>query len=404
MHALLKNMSFCCDFEGCDYIAQSNYALKEHKRIHSDDRPFKCDIDGCGFSCKRANQFVVHQRIHNGMKPFRCDECGSFFKSSGELSEHKRYHNNQDKHFKCDFENCNYTTNSSSYFAIHKRTHTGEKPFICDFEGCNYACSSNSCLTKHKRIHTGERPFKCSFPDCRESFKQASTLKRHEATHVGDKCFVCNEMDFITLEKCNASFLRLDTLKKHIKCMHTESGRKRTKKHEERIEKVLKQNGFDFIREQTIDFTCVDTIDRESGDGRKRARIDFVIQTKDLLIFLEVDEDQHMYSDYSTCDGSRMTRIHESLALGGNAMDIVFVRYCPNGTWIDANNHKVKLTREDRESKLVEVLKRISDKKNIQKDSSKLHIIYICYNFDCETKMPIPVTRMPDYLKACVSW
>jgi hypothetical protein len=120
--------------------------------------------------------------------------------------------------------------------------------------------------------------------------------------------------------------------------MHSAAGIGRQKKQEERIRKMLLANAYtathtnsvplpmEFCREQHIDFKCVGTM------NSKFARLDFVVTLKNgLVVFLEVDEDQHRFGSESvTCDVKRMSHIQESLLTDG-AMHcgILFLRYNP---------------------------------------------------------------------------
>jgi hypothetical protein len=127
-------------------------------------------------------------------------------------------------------------------------------------------------------------------------------------------------------------------LAKHTEAVHSPSGMCRKKKQEEIINKLLLKNSYTatgtnkiplamhFCREQYVDFQCI-------GDLKQKfARLDFVITLKNgLVVFLEVDEDQHRFGIESiTCDVKRMSHIQESLLIDG-AMHcgILFLRYNP---------------------------------------------------------------------------
>ena len=40
-----------------------------------------------------------------------------------------------EKKYKCDFNECTYSTSESTNLKTHKRRHTGERPYKCDFDG-----------------------------------------------------------------------------------------------------------------------------------------------------------------------------------------------------------------------------------------------------------------------------
>ena len=132
--------------------------------------------------------------------------------------------------------------------------------------------------------------------------------------------------------------------------MHTPEGIQRQKKQEECIAKVLTQSGIDFKREHHVDFRCI--------NAGTCAKVDFVLQMGNCIVFLEVDEDQHAYYSVS-CEASRMTRIVETLMLEGNSLPILFVRYNPHAFSIDGVRQK-KVLKVDREKRLVEYLQNVT--------------------------------------------
>ena len=93
------------------------HRLKSHK---------KCDQ--CAYSLIMAQNLKNHKQVHSGEKPYSCDRCDFSSKASGNLKQ-------------------------------HKRLHTGEKPFSCD--RCNYSSSQRGHLKTHNLMHSGEKPYKC---------------------------------------------------------------------------------------------------------------------------------------------------------------------------------------------------------------------------------------------------
>lgn len=132
----------------CSKSFQSDFALKQHKRIHG--RPFACMVSGCIASFSKANHLSRHIRIvHNKERPFACTEigCGARFGSKSHLSDHTR--------------------------AVHMRL----RNFKCTM--CDASWSKRFNLEKHIRIrHYGEKPFRCSF--CYMHFGTRSHVTRHE--------------------------------------------------------------------------------------------------------------------------------------------------------------------------------------------------------------------------------
>ncbi|XP_064092602.1 protein tramtrack, beta isoform-like isoform X13 [Macrobrachium nipponense] len=74
---------------------------------------------------------------------------------------------------------CPYSSNITTNFKNHLRTHTREKPFACTY--CSYRSTTKDHLLKHMCTHTGERPYAC--PYCPHRSVQKGHLKAHILTH-----------------------------------------------------------------------------------------------------------------------------------------------------------------------------------------------------------------------------
>jgi hypothetical protein len=158
----------------------------------------------------------------------------------------------------------------------------------------------------------------------------------------------------------------------------------RKKREEQRIASVLDNAGIAYRREHHVDFTCV-----VGGNRRQFARIDFLITFENKIVMLEVDEGQHRFGDYSVgCDMRRMARIVESLAVEGNTIPILFVRYNPHSFKVDGHTKTVK--RDKREEAL---LQKINASTDTDTDGTPLNILYMYYN---------AITNENDELKPCV--
>ena len=200
----------------------------------------------------------------------------------------------------------------------------------------------------------------------------------------------CKECNPVECPDVNCSFVSYkSSVTRHYKSFHTEAGIKRHKKEEERIEKLLNKFNVNFTREHNIDFKCI-----SSGTN---ARVDFIIQDNGRLIFLEVDENQHNDRNIG-CECTRMSKIHETLAVEGNTIPITFIRYNPNAFKIDGITQKItKAVRE------VELIKTLLDRSHmIYTNDKPLAILYL--NYSTINKLP-EITYDIDYndvLKLCI--
>ncbi|KAM7070062.1 zinc finger protein 407 isoform 1-T2 [Acridotheres tristis] len=159
-----KERKFTCHL--CDRSFTEKWALKNHVKLHTGEKPFKCTWPTCHYSFLTASAMKDHFRTHTGEKSFLCDLCG-------------------------------FAGGTRHALTKHRRQHTGEKPFKCD--ECNFASTTQSHLTRHKRVHTGEKPYRCPWCDYRSNC--AENIRKHilhTGKHEGVKMYNCPRCDYGT--------------------------------------------------------------------------------------------------------------------------------------------------------------------------------------------------------------
>ncbi len=304
--------------------------LASHLRTHRGEKPHKCEH--CDQAFIQKCNLVSHLRVHSKQKPFRCTECNAAFSQGSNLRTHERIHSGE-KPFQCPW--CPKAFKDGGSLDVHKRTHTGEKPYIC--LQCDKGFAAWAGWRNHMYIHSGERPFKC--PECDDAFTRSSHLAIHRRIHSDEKPFVC------TFPMCDYAARAKHNLQSHHRPCHSEEAQRRQKKEEERIARCLTAHGIPFKREHQIQLTCLDST---------FARVDFVIDIKGGIIFLEVDEGQHEHYGVA-CDIKRMLDIHGALDCEGNSLPLLFIRYNPHAFSVDGVTSKV--SSKDRQDRLVGIIR-----------------------------------------------
>ena len=329
-------LNFKCN--QCDAAYRQAELLETHinsKHLHI--TPFHCPKEGCDRSFAGKGNLRGHLKTHD--KRFKCDREDCIYEAAdkSDLDRHMYTHDGQ-KPFKCEFDGCDYSTAQPQNLKIHMLFHTDTRNFQCT--QCDYRAHTKDVLEKHMRVHSHERPFACSFDGCDQSFATSTNLRQHELVHMDSHPCKCRV--------CGLHFRRAHHLSCHMEAYHSEKSRSFAHKEEKEIEDLLLKEGINFAREHHISYSCVS--DRENNF----ARVDFLIQRRGGCILLEVDEKQHCNNEI-VCENARMAKIHESLALEGNTLPLMFIRYNPHKYKVNGKNgDKTKLQRQSALFALIE--------------------------------------------------
>jgi len=177
-------------------------------------------------------------------------------------------------------------------------------------------------------------------------------------------------------------------------------GQIRRKTQENRVSKKLKEWGFDFDCETTINARRQDCL---KDTQRYFSRLDFhIINCTKMVLILEVDEEQHSWYNLG-CEFSRMTDVTASLTKAGYDLPIYWLRYSPNGKYY-LDSKKQRMYRVAREVKLKEHLEYLCSSRYSPPNSINLH--YMFYDLQSEEAGPVILNDVdfPGVMKPFVTW
>ena len=152
------SLMFECDL--CDYKANQNSYLSEHKKSKHEGIQFICEK--CGFKTARKSHLQEHKKVRHEGKDFVCDICDSRQLSLRYLAMHIKVKHEGFRQ-RCDQIDCNYTSSSMAALRLHiQRDHEGVK-HQCD--KCNLVTTSKTLLKKHKQALHEKVEYLCKYCD-----------------------------------------------------------------------------------------------------------------------------------------------------------------------------------------------------------------------------------------------
>lgn len=124
-------------------------SLKEHLKIHSDQKQHVCPI--CKKEFKTASTLSNHLDIHS-TTTYECFQCGMKLNSKRTLKQHEKVHSNVTTHI-CKI--CSAQFKRTKAYKEHLITHSNIRPYKCDF--CEKTFKNGPNCRKHMReVHSDE--------------------------------------------------------------------------------------------------------------------------------------------------------------------------------------------------------------------------------------------------------
>lgn len=177
----------------CDKMFKNTSTLKQHIRIHEDQRQYKCDMCGVGFN--RRDGLRLHMKVHTksdsrGLKECSCQLCGEKFPNHSMLVIHRNRTHKDGRNYTCHI--CNRSMISTRSLEWHlAHIHNETMPGIVKDESsvdaetkrvscyhCDKTFKTEMILRTHvKNTHVEKEPMKCL--DCDLKFTSEVRLKHH---------------------------------------------------------------------------------------------------------------------------------------------------------------------------------------------------------------------------------
>lgn len=299
---------------------------------------YTCTYAGCTFTSKYKYSFHRHTRLVHECEQtdrIRCPVCPKTFKSLECLKMHlRRMHEDQQiTLFKCTL--CKFFCDNEAALHVHKRSH--EKDYQCPEPGCSYTSCDKMCIKDHLGYVHDVGDFQCTYclQNCYKLWKYKDPTSK---TTVG----TCR------------------------RCYNKHTNKTTTSRIEEVMSTFLdKHFGTDFL--VGSDKSLV------SLGGCSRRRPDKLYMSPDLVMLVECDEHQHMYSSGSyTCEEQRLTEIYDDPCIMGKPM--IVVRFNP---------HKYRARGKPlRQTERLQVLLRVLRACVHDEPVDKIHVYYLFYNRD----------------------
>ncbi|XP_053399552.1 zinc finger protein 43-like [Mercenaria mercenaria] len=174
-----------------------------HMRIAHEEACQYCEC------CKRSKHLLSKDEYKSHLESCRsnvqCQICGMLIAARSILKHMNDKHEKIRKH-QCP--KCPYAAKTSRRLKTHLLSHDKIHPHSCSL--CSFTCIQPNQLKSHMRTHTGEKPYKCK--QCKYAAAWNVQLKEHVKVHCMETAVMC--------QNCDVLFKNEKTLNMHMKKEH----------------------------------------------------------------------------------------------------------------------------------------------------------------------------------------
>lgn len=165
-----------CDICGKKFLEESSMSV--HKRTHNPNiiKALYCPVSTCGERMRDqahlAEHIVIHKIVYN------CNICARKFTNAGDLADHQKTHENENRPFICT--ECSRCYANKNQLNVHiMRVHRKDEASMHECELCSKTFMAAWELRVHERSHSDEKIASC--PLCERSYKSTNDIKKHMA-------------------------------------------------------------------------------------------------------------------------------------------------------------------------------------------------------------------------------
>lgn len=243
-YSLSKHMythkAYTIQCPNCDKMFKNSSTLKQHVRIHEDQRQYRCDTCGVGFN--RRDGLRLHMRVHQksdsrALKECSCQVCSEKFPNHSMLVIHRNRVHKDGRQYTCHICNrsmlstrslewhmshihnevlpggprddsdkvpekkrvscvhCDKTFKTEMILRTHiKNTHMEKDPTKC--LDCDLTFTSDVRLRHHMMVAHNRLEGTLSCPHCSKRFVNQLRLKTHMISHSEDRPYTCEICGF----------------------------------------------------------------------------------------------------------------------------------------------------------------------------------------------------------------